>query len=68
MAPGWGPGTGAYTVDSDGTSTMTLNNEGMAPIHLQILVAQSGKTIHTVVTDPGLAVTSDAERVGPAEK
>lgn len=68
MAPGWRPGTGPYTVNSDCTGTMTLNVEGMAPLHLQILVAQSGKTIHAVVIDPGFGVTSDAERLVVTEK
>ena len=63
VAPGWRPGTGTYSVDSDCTGTMTINNQGMAPFNLQILVAQSGQTIHTVVIDPGFAITSDAERL-----
>jgi hypothetical protein len=59
----WRPGTGTYTVNSNCTGTMTLMNEGQAPLHLAILVSHSGDTIHAVVTDPGVAVTSDAERV-----
>src|SRR5215469_6960639 len=46
-----------------GTGTMTLINQGQAPLHLAILVSHSGDFIHTVVTVPGFAVTSDAERV-----
>jgi len=68
VAPGWRPGSGTYSVNPDCTGTMTINNEGMAPLNLQILVAQSGKTIHTVVMDPGFAVTSDAERVVSAPR
>ena len=63
LAPGWRPGSGSYSVNSDCTGTMTILNAGMAPLNLQILVAQSGKTIHSVVTDPGFAVSSEAERV-----
>jgi len=59
----WRPGTGTYTVNSDCTGTMTLINTGQPTLHLAILVSQSGNHIHTVVTDPGLATTSDAERV-----
>jgi len=59
----WRPGTGTYSLDQDCTGTMTLINEGQAPLHLAILVSQSGNAIHTVVTDLGFAVTSDAERV-----
>jgi len=42
---------------------MTLVNQDQPPLHLAIVVSHSGDIIHTVVTDPGLAVTSDAERV-----
>ena len=59
----WRPGTGTYTVNSDCTGTMTLVNQDQPPLHLAIVVSHSGDIIHTVVTDPGVAVTSDAERV-----
>jgi hypothetical protein len=37
---------------------------GNAPlIHLQIIIAQSGNTIHEMVIDPGFATTSDGERI-----
>jgi hypothetical protein len=36
---------------------------GLADLHLQFIVAQSGNTIHQVVTDPGIATTADGERV-----
>ena len=62
VAPGWRPGTGAYSLNADCTGTMTILNENMHPLNLQTLVAQSGQTIHTVVMDPRFAVTSDAER------
>lgn len=63
VAPGWRPGSGSYSVNPDCTGTMTLLPAGMAPLNLQILVSQSGRTIHTVVINPGFAVTSDAERM-----
>jgi hypothetical protein len=59
----WRPSTGTYTVNSDCTGTMTLISTGQPTLHLAILVSQSGNHIHTVVTDPGFATTSDAERV-----
>jgi hypothetical protein len=59
----WRPGTGAYPLNSDCTGTMTIFNKDQAPLHLAIVVSHSGDLIHTVVTDPGFAVTSDAERV-----
>lgn len=67
VAPGWRLGTGTYSVNPDCTGTMTILNEGMPPLDLQILVARSGQTIHTVVVSPGFAVTSDAERVTPTK-
>jgi hypothetical protein len=63
MAPGWRPGTGSYSVNPDCTGTMTILNDNMPPLNLQIVIGLSGQTIHTVVIDPGFAVTSDAERV-----
>ena len=63
IAAVWRPGTGTYTLNSDCTGTMTLINQGQAPLHLAMLVSHSGDLIHTVVTVPGFAVTSDAERV-----
>jgi hypothetical protein len=59
----WRPGTGTYSVNSDCTGTMTLLIPGEPPLHLAILVSGSGDLIHTFVTDPGFAVTSDAERI-----
>jgi len=59
----WRPGTGTYTLNSNCTGTMTLVNQDQPPLHLAIVVSHSGDIIHTVVADPGLAVTSDAERV-----
>jgi H+/gluconate symporter-like permease len=59
----WRPGTGTYSVNQDCTGTMTLVNQGQAPLHLAILVSQSGGLIHAVVTDPGFAITADADRV-----
>jgi hypothetical protein len=59
----WRPGTGAYTLNSDCTGTMTLVNQGQQPLHLAILVSHSGGLIHSVVTDSGFAVAADADRV-----
>lgn len=67
IAEVWRPGTGTYSLNPDCTGTMTINNEGQAPLHLVILVSHSGDRIHTVVTDTGFAVTSDAERVTTAK-
>jgi hypothetical protein len=63
LTPGWRPGTGSYSVNADCTGTQTLVIPGMADLHLQFIVAQSGNTIHQVVIDPGAAVTAEGERV-----
>ena len=63
IAEVWRHGTGTYTLNPDCSGTMTLINEGQAPLRLAIVVSQSGNVIHTVVTNLGRAVTSDAERV-----
>jgi hypothetical protein len=63
VSSGWRPGKGTYSVNTNCTGTMTIVNQNMPPLHLQIVVAQSGKTIHTVVIDQAFAVTSDAERI-----
>jgi hypothetical protein len=63
VPPGWRTSTGTYTVNPDCTGTFTVSNGDQPPIHAQMIVAQSGKTIHAMVIDPGFATTSDAERV-----
>jgi hypothetical protein len=59
----WSPATGAYTVNSDCTGTITQISTDQRTLHFAIIVSQSGNHIHTVVTDPGFAATSDAERI-----
>jgi len=63
LAPGWASNTGTYSVNPDCTGTFTVTNGNQPPVHLQMIVAQSGNTIHDVVTDPGFATTAEAERV-----
>jgi hypothetical protein len=63
VAPGWRNSTGTYSLDRDCTGTFTVSNGDLPPIHTQIIVAQSGNTIHAIVIDPGFATTSDAERI-----
>ena len=67
LAEVWRPGTGAYTLNADCTGTMTVFNQDQPALHLAILVSHSGDLIHTVVIDPGVSVTSDAERVVTAK-
>jgi hypothetical protein len=68
VTPGWRPGTGTYSVNPDCTGTQTIVVPGMPDLHLQFIVAQSGNTIHFVVTDPGLATAGESERVYPSKK
>ena len=63
LAPGWRPGTGTYFVNPDCTGTQTVVIPGLPDLHLQFIVAQGGNTIHSVVIDPGIATTAEAERV-----
>jgi hypothetical protein len=63
LAPGWRPGTGSYSVNSDCTGTQTIVVQGQPDLHLQFIVAQSGNTIHQVVIDPGFATTAEGERI-----
>jgi hypothetical protein len=63
LTPGWRPGTGSYSVNPDCTGTETLVVPGMGDLHLQIIVAQGGNTIHQVVIDPGIATTAEGERI-----
>ena len=68
LAPGWRPGTGTYSVNSDCTGTLTIVVPGLSDLHLQFIVAQSGNTIHQVVTDPGIATTGEGERLRVPKK
>ena len=63
LTPGWRPGTGSYSVNPDCTGTFTVTNGNQQPVHLQMIVAQSGNTIHNMVMDPGFATTAEAERI-----
>jgi hypothetical protein len=63
LPPGWRPGSGTYSVNPDCTGTQTIVIPGNPDVHLQLIVAQSGNTIHQVVIDPGVAATAGGERV-----
>jgi hypothetical protein len=68
VAPGWHSNTGTYSVNPDCTGTFTVSNGDQPPVHLQMIVAQSGNTIHDVVIDPGFATTAEGERVRTPKK
>jgi len=63
VAPGWASNTGTYSVNPDCTGTFTVTNGNQPPVHLQMIVAQSGNTIHDMVIDLGSATTAEGERV-----
>jgi hypothetical protein len=63
MAPGWVPNTGIYSVNPDCTGTITVTNGNQPLVHLQMVVGQSGNTIHEMTIDPGFATTAEGERV-----
>ncbi len=67
LAPGWRPGAGSYSVNPDCTGTETLVVSGMPDLHLQMIVAQGGNTIHQVVIDPNIATTAEGERLRAPE-
>ena len=68
IAPGWASNTGTYSVNPDCTGTVTVTNGSQPPLHLQMIVAQSGNTIHDMVIDPGFATTAEGERVRAPEE
>jgi hypothetical protein len=63
VAPGWRVSTGTYSLSSNCTGTMTVTNGDQPPIHLQLIVSQSGNTIRDMVMDPGFVTTAEAERI-----
>jgi hypothetical protein len=63
LPPGWRPGSGTYSLNPDCTGSQTIVIPGNPDVHLQLIVAQSGNTIHQVVIDPGVAATAEGERV-----
>ena len=68
VAPGWASNTGTYSVNPDCTGTFTVTNGNQPPVHLQMIVSQSGNTIRDMVIDPGFATTAEAERVRVPEE
>lgn len=63
VAPGWSLNTGTYSVNADCTGSFNVTNGNQPPVHLQMIVAQSGNTIHDMVIDPGFVTTAEGERI-----
>jgi len=68
VSPGWRLSTGTYSVNPDCTGEMTVTNGDQPPVHIQLIVAQSGNTLHVMVIDPGFATTAEAERIHAPKK
>jgi hypothetical protein len=45
-----------------------VTNGNQQPVHLQMIVAQSGNTIHDMVIDAGFATTAEGERLRAPEE
>jgi hypothetical protein len=58
------PGSGSYTLNSNCTGTMLLNNEGSPQLTLSIVVVDEGREIRiAVVAPPPVLVTSNARKI-----
>lgn len=68
LAPGWASNTGTYSVNPDCIGTFTVTNGNRPPVHLRMIVGQSGNTIHDIVIDPGFATTAEGERIRTPEE
>ena len=60
------PGSGTYNVNADCTGTQTLNSGGQV-IHTTFVIAENGKEVFDVVTDPQLVITSVGEAVSSVD-
>jgi len=58
VPPGWRPGTGPYSVNSDCTGSATITPVVGAVLNLQFVVLKNGKEIRTVVANPNYQVNS----------
>jgi hypothetical protein len=63
LMPGWRPRGGSYSINPDCTGTEILVVPGIGDLHLQIIVAPDGNTIHQAVIDGGIATMADGERI-----
>lgn len=56
-------GAGTYTVNSDCTGTMTIQNPGAPALQLRIVVMNAGKDVYTAVVSPSaVMVTSTGKQ------
>ena len=60
------PGSGTYDVNADCTGTETLNSGGQV-IHTKFVIAENGKEVFDVVTDPGVVLTGVGKAVSSVD-
>ena len=60
------PGSGTYDVDADCTGTETINSGGQV-IHTKFVIAENGKEVFDVVTDPGVVLTGVGKAVSSVD-
>jgi hypothetical protein len=58
VPPGWRPGTGTYSVNSDCTGSAVITPATGPVLNLQFVVLKNGKEIRTVVANPGYQINS----------
>lgn len=59
----WRPGTGSYVVHENCTGEAHINNEGSPTLDIYFVIAEGGREIRGVVSDPRANITADGLRV-----
>lgn len=60
------PGTGTYDVSADCTGTQTLNSGGKVT-DTKFVIAENGKEVFDIVTDPNLVITGVGEAISSVD-
>jgi len=58
LPPGWRPGTGSYSVNSDCTGSALIVPLNAPVLNLRFVVLKNGNEIRTVVANPGTQINS----------
>jgi hypothetical protein len=61
------PGSGTYDVNADCTGMQTLNSGGQV-IHTKFVIAENGKEVFDVVTDPNLVITGVGKAISSVDE
>ena len=62
VPPGWRPGSGNYSVNSNCTGNALITPASGPALNLQFVVLKNGNEIRTVVANPGYQINSDGIR------